>query len=92
MKRFRLPIGPANLLLRMRNPVSSHLRRDVATWTAIASVAHVIFGLQVHGGGQISAFLDFFVTADGSPLLNSFVLGNWTRLVALVVVRAGHPA
>jgi sulfoxide reductase heme-binding subunit YedZ len=81
-----LLIGPANLLLRRRNPVSSHLRRDVGAWTAIGSVVHVIFGLQVHGGGQISDFLDYFVAPNGSPRLNSFGLGNWTGLAALVIV------
>jgi len=81
-----LLIGPANLILRRRNPVSSHLRRDVGMWTAMASIVHVIFGLKVHGRGQISTFLDYFVTRDGSPLLNSFGLGNWTGLVALVIV------
>src|SRR5918994_1633869 len=29
-----LLLGPANLLLRRRNPVSSYLRRDVGAWTA----------------------------------------------------------
>ena len=81
-----LLIGPANLLLRRRNPVSNHLRRDVGTWTAIASLVHVIVGLQVHGRGRISEFLDYFVAADGSPRLNSFGLGNWTGLAALVIV------
>jgi sulfoxide reductase heme-binding subunit YedZ len=80
-----LLIGPANLLLRRRNPVSSYLRRDVGTWTAVASVAHVILGFQVHGGSGIFSFLDFFV-ADGRPLTNSFGLGNWTGLAALVIV------
>jgi sulfoxide reductase heme-binding subunit YedZ len=80
-----LLIGPANLLLRRRNPVSNYLRRDVGTWTAIASVVHVVFGLQVHGGGRISAFLSYFVTPDGGPLLNSFGLGNWTGLGALLI-------
>lgn len=80
-----LLIGPANLLLRRRNPVSSYLRRDVGTWTAIASVVHVIFGLQVHGTGQITGYLDYFV-ADGSLLTNSFGLGNWTGLAATVIV------
>jgi sulfoxide reductase heme-binding subunit YedZ len=83
---FTLLIGPTNLMLRRRNPVSSHLRRDVGMWTAIGSIVHVIVGLQVHGGGQISDFLDYFVTRDGSPRLNSFGLGNWTGLVALVIV------
>jgi methionine sulfoxide reductase heme-binding subunit len=80
-----LLIGPANLLLRRRNPVSSYLRRDVGAWTAIASVVHVIFSLKVHGTGRIRDFLDFFV-ADGRPLTNSFGIANWTGLAALVVV------
>jgi sulfoxide reductase heme-binding subunit YedZ len=77
-----LVIGPANLLLRRRNPVSSYLRRDVGTWTAIASVVHVILAFGVDGHGQI---LDFFVR-DGRPLIDSFGLGNWTGLAALVIV------
>lgn len=79
-----LLIGPANLLLRRRNPVSSYLRRDVGTWTAIFSVVHVIYGLQVHY--RLSDFLNYFVAPDGSPLTNSFGLGNWTGLAALVIV------
>ena len=80
-----LLIGPANLLLRRRNPVSSYLRRDVGAWTAVFSGVHVIASLKVHGSGQIGDFLHFFV-ADGSPLRSSFGLGNWTGLAALVIV------
>jgi sulfoxide reductase heme-binding subunit YedZ len=76
-----LLIGPANLLLRRRNPVSSYLRRDVGTWTVIASVVHVVFAFGVDGSGAI---LRFFVRA-GRPLLDSFGLGNWTGLAALVI-------
>jgi sulfoxide reductase heme-binding subunit YedZ len=81
-----LLIGPANLLLRKRNPVSSYLRRDVGMWTAIFSVVHVIYGSLLHSGGQLSAFLNYFVAPDGGPLLNSFGLGNWTGLAATVMV------
>jgi methionine sulfoxide reductase heme-binding subunit len=81
-----LLIGPANLLFRRRNPVSSYLRRDVGTWTAIFSVVHVVFGFQVHD--RLSDFLDYFVAPDGSPLTNSFGLGNWTGLAALLIVAA----
>ncbi|HYN09777.1 MAG TPA: ferric reductase-like transmembrane domain-containing protein [Vicinamibacterales bacterium] len=81
-----LLIGPANLLLRRRNPVSNYLSRDVGTWAAIGSVIHVIFGLQVHGGGQIRDFLNYFVAPDGSPWTNSFGWGNWTGLAALMIV------
>ena len=80
-----LLIGPANLLLRRRNPVSSYLRRDVGAWTAGFSVVHVVASLWVHGTGQIGDFLDFFVR-DGSPLTNSFGLGNWAGLAGLVIV------
>lgn len=57
-------------------------------WTALFSLVHVIVGLQVHGRGRISSFLDYFFAADGSPRLNSFGLGNWTGLAALVIVVA----
>ena len=79
-----LLIGPANLLLRRRNPVSSYLRRDVGMWTAIFSVVHVFFGLQVHD--ELRNFLNYFFAPDGRVLANSFGLGNWTGLAATVVV------
>jgi sulfoxide reductase heme-binding subunit YedZ len=80
-----LLIGPANLLLRRRNPVSSYLRRDVGAWTAAASIAHVTLALQPHAERGTLGFLDYFVAA-GKPLTNSFGLGNWTGLAALVLV------
>lgn len=81
-----LLIGPANLLLRRRNPVSNYLSRDAGMWAAIGSVVHVIFGLQVHGGGRIRDFLQYFIAPDGSLWTNSFGLANWTGLAALVIV------
>jgi sulfoxide reductase heme-binding subunit YedZ len=81
-----LLIGPANLLFRRHNPVSTSLARDTGTWAAIYSVIHVIIGLQPHGGTGLSGVLDYFIARDGSVLLNSFGLGNWTGLAALVIV------
>jgi DMSO/TMAO reductase YedYZ heme-binding membrane subunit len=81
-----LLIGPANLLLRKRKPVSSYLRRDAGMWTAAFSFVHVIYGFQVHGSGQLSGLLSYFVAPDLSPLTNSFGLGNWTGLAAVVIV------
>ena len=79
-----LVIGPVNLVLRRRNPVSSYLRRDVGAWTAAFSLVHVFFGLQVHA--LLADFLTYFFASDGSPLTNSFGLGNWTGLAATVIV------
>ncbi len=80
-----LLIGPLNLLLRRRNPVSSYLRRDLGAWTAFASIVHTVLGFQIHGSGGFFSFIDFFV-ANGRLLTNSFGLGNWTGLAALVLV------
>jgi hypothetical protein len=79
-----LLIGPANLLLRRRNPVSSYLRRDVGTWAVVLSAVHVVFGFQVDGSLRVGDMLSYFVD-DGAPLTNSFGLGNWTGLAALVI-------
>jgi len=79
-----LLIGPTNLLLRRRNPVSNYLRRDLGTWTAIFSVVHVIVSFQTLGGG-VFTFVEFFVV-EGRPLTTNFGLGNWTGLAALVIV------
>lgn len=79
-----LLIGPANLLLRRRNPVNNYLRRDVGTWTAMFSLLHVIVAFQGRSNSAFG-FVDYFF-ADGMPLTSSFGVGNWTGLAATVVV------
>jgi sulfoxide reductase heme-binding subunit YedZ len=81
-----LLVGPVNLVLRRRTPVSSYFRRDVGMWTAIFSIVHVIFGLQVHSAGALWGMLRYFIASDGTPLVNSFGLGNWTGLAGTVIV------
>jgi len=83
-----LLIGPANLLLRRRTPVSSYLARDVGMWAAIVSVIHVIVGFFVHGppAPLVKRVLFYFFAPDGTPLTNNFGWGNWTGLAATVVV------
>jgi sulfoxide reductase heme-binding subunit YedZ len=85
-----LLIGPANLVLGRRTPVSSYFRRDAGLWTAVFSVVHVVVGLQVHGppGPALERMLRYFVGPDGQPLTDAFGLGNWTGLAATAVVLA----
>lgn len=47
-----LAIGPLNVLLRGRNPVSVDLRRDIGIWAAILAVAHTAIGQNVHLRGR----------------------------------------
>jgi sulfoxide reductase heme-binding subunit YedZ len=83
-----LLIGPANLLLHRRTPISSYLARDVGMWAAIVSVIHVIAGFFVHGppAPLIERILFYFFARDGTPLTNAFGWGNWTGLAATVIV------
>jgi methionine sulfoxide reductase heme-binding subunit len=86
---FTLLIGPGNLLLRRRNPLSNYLRRDAGAWAAIVSVAHVIIVFMLaygDSGGVIASLRHFFVAPNGSLLTNNFGLANWTGLAATVIV------
>lgn len=82
-----LLIGPANLLLRRRIPVSTSLARDTGIWAFIVSAAHVIVGLKAHGNARdLFNFVNYFFHSDGTPKASSFGLGNWTGLAALVIL------
>lgn len=82
-----LLIGPANLLLRRRSPVSTSLARDTGIWAAIASFAHVIVGLKAHGyAANLFNFRNYFFQADGTPRTDSFGWGNWVGLAAVVIL------
>ena len=47
-----LLIGPWNILLKRRNPISGDLRRDVGIWAGILGVLHTIIGQNVHLRGR----------------------------------------
>jgi sulfoxide reductase heme-binding subunit YedZ len=83
-----LLVGPVNLWLGRRVPVSNYLSRDAGIWAAAFSLVHTIVALLAHtnGNGLIASFLHFFVAPDGRLLTNNFGLGNWTGLAALVIV------
>lgn len=86
-----LLLGPANLVLRRRNPVSTYLRRDVGIWSAVFSLVHVFAAVLIHtshGRDFVFSLLHFFTSADGTLLTNSFGWGNWTGLAATVIAVA----
>lgn len=82
-----LLVGPANLMLGRRAPLSSYLARDMGIAAATLSAAHVIFGfLTQHSEGIVSYF---FEQDDRSRILTtSFGLANWTGLAAVLIVAA----
>ena len=82
-----LSVGPLNLIRARPNPVSTHLRRDLGIWAAIAGIAHTALGLQVHMGGRLSAYFIFPESADALRVDAStvFVAANYMGALATVI-------
>jgi sulfoxide reductase heme-binding subunit YedZ len=82
-----LAIGPINLLRRRRNPISTDLRRDLGIWCAVLSLAHFMFGWNVHMQNR----LDYFFREAGAaptfvPRTDLFGFANYTGLIAILIV------
>jgi sulfoxide reductase heme-binding subunit YedZ len=77
-----LATGPLNVLRGRANPVSSDLRRDIGIWGGLLSVAHFVFGLQVHLKHRWLYWL-----REGSllPRTDFFGFANHTGLVATLI-------
>lgn len=80
-------LGPMNVILKKRNPVSTDIRRDAGIWGGVISLVHVIFGIQVH---MSSIWLYFFREAGEAKewALRSDLFGfaNYTGLLAALIV------
>lgn len=80
-----LVIGPLQLLSKKRNPVNINLRRDVGIWAGVTGGLHVVFGFQVHLGGDIVLYFFERTAHHGlKPLSNLFGLSNDVGAVATV--------
>ncbi|MDX2138483.1 MAG: hypothetical protein SF123_10345 [Chloroflexota bacterium] len=84
-----LLIGPWQLLRNKhrRNPVNINLRRDIGIWAGITGIAHVVFGFQIHLGGDIIRYF-FEKDQEGNwqLALNLFGVSNIVGLSATVVL------
>jgi methionine sulfoxide reductase heme-binding subunit len=83
-----LVIGPVNVLLRRRNPVSIDLRRDIGIWAGILAVVHTVIGQNVHLRGR---FWLYYVYQRGShhhvPIRHDvFGLANYSGLFCTLLV------
>ena len=85
-----LAIGPCNILLGKRNPVSNDWRRDVGIWAGILSVLHSAIGQCVHLRGRPWLY---YVYGAGShhrfPVRHDlFGLSNYTGAVSALLILA----
>jgi methionine sulfoxide reductase heme-binding subunit len=81
-----LIIGPVNLLLKKKNPVSTYLRRDISITGGALAVIHSITGLFVHLRGK--PWLYFLEkTGDGYSIrIDKFGMANYTGLIAALLI------
>lgn len=82
-----LATGPWAVLQGRRHPTSSDLRRDLGIWAGAFSLAHFVFGLQVH---MKSRYFYWFRPMNGSrlprPRMDAFGLTNDIGVLAVVIV------
>jgi sulfoxide reductase heme-binding subunit YedZ len=84
-----LLIGPVNVLLRRRNPVSSDLRRDVGILAGVISILHAVAGQCVHLRGRPWLYYVYGPTEKHvGPRHDIFGFSNYTGLLATLVVIA----
>lgn len=80
-----LLIGPWQMLRRRgRNGANINLRRDIGIWAGLVGTAHVVFGFQVHMGGNILHY--FFRPDSWLPQINVFGAANVLGLGATIVL------
>src|SRR5450631_4205630 len=69
-----LIIGPINLLLKYKNPISTYLRRDIGILGGSLAVIHSITGLFVHLRGKMWLY---FLNDAKHVRLDNFGLANY---------------
>lgn len=78
-----LLLGPVNLILKRKNPVSTYIRRDIGIFGGILAVVHSVVGLFVHFTGRPWLY---FVEENGAVRLGNFGLANYTGLFSTLII------
>jgi len=81
-----LLLGPINLILRRRNPISTYIRRDIGIFGAILGIIHSVVGLFMHFIGKPWLY---FVKEVGDDLIirfGNFGLANYTGLFGALIL------
>jgi methionine sulfoxide reductase heme-binding subunit len=81
-----LILGTINLLLKIRNPVSTYFRRDISIVGGSLAVLHSVTGLFVHLRGK--TWLYFLNETDHgySIRLDNFGLANYSGLLSALII------
>lgn len=78
-----LIIGPINLMLKNKNPISTYLRRDIGITGGLLALIHSVTGLFVHLRGKMWLY---FLTESRHFRHDNFGFGNYTGVLAALFV------
>ncbi len=81
-----LIIGPANIILKIKNPISTYLRRDISIIGGILAVIHSITGLFVHLRGNNWQYFLNKTEYGYSIRTDNFGLANYTGLISALII------
>jgi len=81
-----LLLGPLNLILKRKNPVSTYIRRDIGIFGGILGVIHSLVGLFVHFTGRPWLYFLEEVGGEFKIRLGYFGLANDTGLFGLLIL------
>ncbi len=83
---FSLLLGPLNIMLKRRNPLSTYLRRDMGIFGGILALVHSVIGLFMHFTGK--PWLYFVEEAGQGYAIRFGVFGmaNYTGLLGALII------
>ena len=81
-----LIIGTVNILLKIKNPISTYLRRDISIIGGILAVIHSIAGLFVHLRGNNWQYFMNKTEYGYSIRTDNFGLANYTGLISALII------
>ncbi len=78
-----LMIGPANLILKNKNPLSTYFRRDIGITGGLLALIHSVTGLFVHLRGKMWLY---FLNDNNQVRFDNFGLANYTGAIAALII------
>lgn len=79
-------LGPINLILKQKNPISSYIRRDIGIFGGILGIVHSVVGLFMHFTGKPWLYFVKEVEEGFSIRFGNFGLANYTGLLGVLIL------
>lgn len=81
-----LLLGPINLMLKFKNPLSTYIRRDIGIFGGLLGVVHSVVGLFMHFTGKPWLYFVEEVEKGFAIRLGNFGLANYTGLIGVFIL------